>query len=393
MAKYTIHSNELNLIHDQVESFRFRTASTSGFAELHLSSLGVYNLSISYGGVGEGTVKRTDEYKRALEKVSRAQCKAFAEETLAFTQMHKGMSTVHERSYYESLLKKLAPKTYSRKSLKLDQPTRKDVEADLREEAIHLLHNNDDANFTVDSYVKTHLYAQLEQRQAKWQDAVALFESIEDAREEEQNAQYYAAYIAEKKAEEDVLNGAPEMVAKGIAELDSKISVPVELGIDYKYAQSSGLLEVDVILEEAINIPVLRCEMLSTGKVSIKNKLMRDLSTEKTNCILSLTFLLASHLFNVSPNINVVRLAIYNRVKTEAYIWVEFKRRDIVMKSANRINPSVDIYNYATVMNLRVKNDGLELTPIDATTFKKKIAAAAMVLPTNISQRGSLSDF
>ena len=153
------------------------------------------------------------------------------------------------------------------------------------------------------------------------------------------------------------------------------------------------MLEVDVILEEAINIPVLRCEMLSTGKVSIKNKLMRDLSTEKTNCILSLTFLLASHLFNVSPNINVVRLAIYNRVKTEAYIWVEFKRRDLVMKSANRINPSVDIYNYATVMNLRVKNDGLELTPIDATTFKKKIAAAAMVLPTNISQRGSLSDF
>lgn len=393
MAKYTIHSNEQNLIHDQVESFRYRTASTSGLAELRLSAFGDYNLSISYGGVGETTVKRTDEYKRALEKVSRALCKAYDDETLAFTQMHKGMSIVHERSYFESIVNKLAPKTYTRNSLKLVQPSKKEIEADLREEATHLLHNNADANFTVDSYIKTHLSAQLEQRQVKWQEAVTLFESIEDAREEEQNAQFYASYVAEKKAAEDVLNGAPELITKGFSELNSKVSIPVEIGIDYRYTQSSGRLDVDVIIEDAINIPVLRCEILSTGKVSIKNKLMRDLSTEKTNSILSMTFLLASHFFNISPNINVVRLAVYNRAKTEAYIWVEFKRRDLVMKNSNRITPSVDIYNYATVMNLRVKNDGLELTPIDIITFKKKVSDVAVILPTNVSQRGSLSDF
>lgn len=66
----------------------------------------------------------------------------------------------------------------------------------------------------------------------------------------------------------------------------------------------SQILETSVIVEDGISVPITKAAILASGKISIKNKLVRETITEKTNSAISLTYFLAAHLFNVSPIFN-----------------------------------------------------------------------------------------
>ena len=128
MAKYRIKATEPNIVSNKETVFRYVTASTVGNARITLTPYGDYSLYIISGGVGETTVKRTDGYKRACETLTKEMYDAYAEESAAYTDIHKGMTKITDKSKYESQLNKLAPKKYTRQGIMLPKPTKKDIE-------------------------------------------------------------------------------------------------------------------------------------------------------------------------------------------------------------------------------------------------------------------------
>ena len=373
MAKYRIKATEPNIVSNKETVFRYVIASTVGNARLTLTPYGDYSLYIISGGVGETTVKRTDGYKRACETLTKEMYDAYAEESAAYTDIHKGMAKITDKSKYESQLNKLAPKKYTRQGIMLPRPTKKDVEDDLINEAKHYLHTHKEDKTTVEEYVKARLGYQTEIRQTKWQEALELFESIENAREEKANAVNFAEFSAEKAKLQDFIDGTPQVIADGFRKLEDSITIPVSLSVDYKYDQKNGIINLDLILEDAVPVAVMKADILASGKLSVKNKLVRELTNDQTRCTIGLLFLISSHIFSISPNIQTIRLSLWNRAKTHGYIWIEFDAPAFTRLTPGRLHPELDIYNYPNLTNIKAKNNALEIVPIDKESFKISI--------------------
>ena len=373
MAKYHIKATEPAMVETMKHFFNYRTASTYGRAELSLSPYGDYSLSVLSGGVGEGTVKRTDAYKDAVETITKEMHKAYEAESAAYTLLHRNMVTIPDRSKAEAQLQKLAPKTYTKQSILLPRPMKKEVEADLIAEAESYQHTYKEEGFSVDAYVKQRLNTETENRQARWQEALELFESIENAHEERTNAQYYAEYEIEKHKLEDYLSGEESVIQDGISAMEMNLVIPVNLFLEYKYQQKEGILDVDLILEDTIPVAVMKTEINASGKISIKNKLVRELTDDRTRCALGLMYLIGSHLFAISPNIQYVRIALWSGNKTAGYAWLSFDRVSFARLVPRRLTPELDVYNFPNVVNLKAKSNAVEITPIEAPVFKKMI--------------------
>lgn len=373
MAKYRIKATEPNIVSNKETVFRYVTASTVGNARLTLTPYGDYSLYIISGGVGETTVKRTDGYKRACETLTKEMYDAYVEESAAYTDIHKGMAKITDKSKYESQLHKLAPKKYTRQGIMLPKPTKKDVENDLINEAKHYLHTHKEDNTTIEEYVKTRIGFQTEIRQTKWQEALEFFETIENAREEKANAINFTEFSAEKAKLQDFIDGTPQVIADGFRKLEDSITIPVSLTVDYKYDQKNGIINLDLILEDAVPVAVMKADILASGKLSVKNKLVRELTNDQTRCTIGLLFLISSHIFSISPNIQTIRLSLWNRSKTHGYIWIEFDAPAFTRLTPGRLHPELDIYNYPNVANIKAKNNALEIVPIDEESFKNSI--------------------
>lgn len=373
MAKYRIKATEPNIVSNKETVFRYVTASTVGNARITLTPYGDYSLYIISGGVGETTVKRTDGYKRACETLTKEMYDAYAEESAAYTDIHKGMTKITDKSKYESQLNKLAPKKYTRQGIMLPKPTKKDIENDLINEAKHYLHTHKEDNTTIEEYVKTRIGLQTEIRQTKWQEALEFFESIENAREEKANAINFAEFSAEKAKLQEFIDGTSQVIEEGFKNIENSITIPITVSLDYRYNQKEGILDLDVILEDSIPVAVMKADISANGKLSVKNKLVRELTNDQTRCTIGLLFLMASHVFAISPNIQSVRLSLWNRVKSHGFLWIEFDATSFARLTPSRLHPELDIYNYPNVANIKAKNNALEIVPIDEESFKKSI--------------------
>lgn len=374
MAKYHIKATEPEIVSEQSKFFAYWTGATAGNAEVFLSPYGDYSLIVHSGGVSDATVKRTTAYKKAIDDVTKMMYNAYEDESAAYTMLHRKMTVVEDRSISETKLNALAPKKYSKQSALIPRPSKKEVEADLTEEAQNYQHSHKDEGFSVEEYVKKNLSSETENRQARWQEALELFESIENAREAKINAQYYADYEIEKHTLEDYINGEESIIREGISNLEQNLIVPVNMFLEYKYQQKEGVMDVDLTLEDTIPVSVMRTEITSSGKISIKNKLVRELTEDRTRCILGLMFFMGSHIFAISPNIQHLRIALWTVNKVAGFIWMDFDRDSFSRIVPKRLQPEMDVYNFPNVVNLKAKNNAVEVVPIDAQSFKNQIA-------------------
>lgn len=138
----------------------------------------------------------------------------------------------------------------------------------------------------------------------------------------------------------------------------------------------SQILETSVIVEDGISVPITKAAILASGKISIKNKLVRETITEKTNSAISLTYFLAAHLFNVSPNVQYLRLSLYDRNELNPLLWVEFEREKFSRTRPKIIGVISDILGYPNVLEFKNKADSIELCAMDKAMFDNNVAMA-----------------
>ena len=129
-------------------------------------------------------------------------------------------------------------------------------------------------------------------------------------------------------------------------------------------------------MEDGISVPITKATILASGKISIKNKLVRETITEKTNSAISLTYFLAAHLFNVSPNIQYLRLSLYERNKQNPLLWVEFEREKFICVNPYKVGVLSDILSYPNVLEFKNRAGSIELCAMDKTSFDNNVAMA-----------------
>lgn len=209
------------------------------------------------------------------------------------------------------------------------------------------------------------------------QEACDFYNKIEDAREERENAKFFAEYKVLYNNKKEYLEGKESVVKKGLLDLCGSISVPYNLSLISTYAQASHVLDVSVIIEDGISVPTSKAIILTSGKISIKNKLVRETITERTTSAVSLVYFIAANLFNVSPNVQFLRLSLYERNKQNPLLWVEFERERFSHTRPKMVDVISDILGYPNVLEFKNRADSIELCAMDKTSFDNNVGMAA----------------
>lgn len=360
----------------QIQSCKETFFTNNGYGTIELTPYGDYLLNTV--DITDAAARRTNEYKSAYKEVTANMLQVYEENTRAYTYLHENMPSVESVIKLKNDLKTLSPQKYERGHFDFRKPTKDDIEKDLLEEAKNINFDKTKTNGHVDEkmFVKEHINEMIEVRQQAWQEACDFFNKIEDAREERENTRLFAEYKSLYNRKKEYIDGNESVVKQELLNLCGKVSVPYNLSLSFAYNQTTHILETSIIVEDGISVPITKATILASGKISIKNKLVRETITEKTNSAISLTYFLAAHLFNVSPNIQYLRLSLYERNKQNPLLWVEFEREKFICVNPYRVGVLSDILSYPNVLEFKNRAGSIELCAMDKTSFDNNVAMA-----------------
>lgn len=360
----------------QVQTCKENFHTNHGYGTIELTPYGDYLLNTV--GITDAAARRTNEYKNAYKKVSANMLHAYEAETRAYTSLHRNMPSIESVVKLKNDLMILSPQKYKRGHFAFRKPTKDDVEKDLIEEVKNINFDKTNTCGHVDEniFVKEHINEMIEIRQHAWQEACDFFNKIEDAREERENAKFFTEYKTLYNNKKEYLEGNENTVKQELLNLCGNVSVPYNLSLSFAYSQTIHVLEAAVVMEDGISVPISKATILASGKISIKNKLVRETITEKTNSAVSLTYFLAAHLFNTSPNIQYLRLSLYERSKQNPLLWVEFEREKFSRTRPKMVDVISDILGYPNVLEFKNKADAIELCTMDKAMFDNNVAMA-----------------
>ena len=317
------------------------------------------------------------DVSRQYSPSPRAILNAYDSETKAFTELYKRYrKNVGPVETVESFKKKIdavplgSPK---KQSFFLTSPTKEEVREILRNEAKAVLHGQDASNSDEHKYVQDHFNDVMHDRQNKWDEAQNLFNSLERTRIKNEEIVLRNEWQRKRQSLLDVMNGEPNVIERGMAEISATLDVPFDLDFQYDYDQRAGLVAAEVEIINGINLPFQKAVQLASGRASIKNKLVREMAEETKDTILSFVYYFASKIFEISLNIAKVELTIWDEGRNKGYIWVRIPRDGIMRDVPKYLVPAADIENYLKVADIRIKTASVEIAPILAPKFLKLI--------------------
>ena len=125
-----------------------------------------------------------------------------------------------------------------------------------------------------------------------------------------------------------------------------------------------------------MNLPTNKINILSTGKISVKDKLVKEMEQFKTETIVSMIYYVAASLFNAAINIRSQQVSVWLDGKREGLVWIQFDRAKFSKLSMRTVNPMLNYYDWPRVDALRMIRGASQFDTMDTNSFKTAIAQA-----------------
>lgn len=366
------------------QSFSFNTRSYGSHkAEVVLAKDGEYSMMIdgSYAySIHDAAAKRSPLYKDAIVKVSNEMQRAMEAYDNLFIFLSRKMPRIKQRSLLENQLAKLTLDHYEREDFPFPMPRKSDVELDLQEEADYKFFSLWGRKSSLkQKFITDTLEEEYQERVSNWQELKKYHDSIQNCLEVQTNIQYQKEYDKQKQLIEDELYGEDSFVSRRFndiaASLNNKIPFDIELDVDYN--KRDGMINATASLPAYYNILDYLLDKkavpLTSGKISIKDKLKRELDNDKCNALLGISYFIAGHLFSLSFNVEKVRFSLISG--NEAYYWVEFCRQSFTSITLSSLYPLQDFFSHPNVIDYT--KSSIELIP--EFEFRQRIKDAIKV--------------
>ena len=325
-----------------------------GSAEVVLTTYGEYLLIVNSYSISENQVKRTAEYKQAIYEVSSSMAAAFKSEDMAYCHLEKKAIKIKTKEIYEAEIRNMKPQKYARRSFNILKPTKQEVRELLNKEAESVFFGKAKDTKAIDKFVNSKCATLFADRYKAWEDAKALFDEIENAQAIKTNNEYQSQFEILRTGKLDFLAGDEQVVSDALSALETKIVSPYKISLDTVYSQNTCTLDVEAHIPQNLPISTEKVNLLQSGKVSIKAKLIKEQEDAKTDALLGVSFFLCSYLFDVSPNIKYINFMLTDAVQQNAYYWVRFERTAFARSvQSGNIYPPVDLYQYENILSMK----------------------------------------
>lgn len=181
----------------------------------------------------------------------------------------------------------------------------------------------------------------------QWNKRKQDFENAESRRESEENARREEAFMQWTGRMNRLLNPDVPHIEERLDDLFAGVELPVEFSVSYDVRNGGSEVMLDVDLPEIEDFPRYRARILSTGKVSIKEKSQREKMSDYQQAIAGIGIYFASLAFSAAPTIDNVVVSGYTqrinsatgRVRDDYVYSVIFDKEGFGRLVFERLNP------------------------------------------------------
>lgn len=277
-------------------------------------------------------------------------------------------------SEHQKKIDALSPQQYERESFPLSRPRREDVRRELESEAeTSIVALYEDKRNERAAFVNEHEKDAMAARLRAYEEVQAFFNDLQDDKEARANIIFQKEYERQRKEIEDYINGEPSVAERNIRMILGELSLPYRIEISCDYNATLGLLNTEIELQNDLNLPTNKTNILASGKISVKDKLVKEMEQFKTETIVSMIYYVAASLFNAAINIRTQRISIWLEGKREGLIWIQFDRNSFSKLSMRTVNPMLNYYDWPRVDALRMVRGASQFDPFDAISFQNAI--------------------
>lgn len=424
MARITLYQDTSRSMVPQTVTYDYNFNSGLHRAHITLDSNGNYAIRVDgqNNSLFENSAKRDAHYKKAIRFLSDEMFNQFHSCDAAYTELHKhtvqlsiGRSMEEEMSKLVNLTFKdieiqadrqvkkpdtssVVLKVFEKTNYKGKLPSKENAIANLREEAKHKYfslwrtHSSERQQF-----VDNNLEEVYNDSIVKYDELKDYFSEIQDVCAAKANAQYLEDYnnqlnsmVADYNQRRDAfvfnltekqkkainyITGPEDYVDKSLIALSEKVNLPFTVTLETNYSQKEGLLTAKAVIPSYINIPDTKASILSTGRISIKNKLQREMNQGLSSCQIGLSYYLCGYIFNISANIKTIRFSLMARENGDGYYWVQFSREQFFSNDFQSFDPLLFLERCPHV----IQYGKASLESINKVDFDNKIKDALLI--------------
>lgn len=265
-------------------------------------------------------VKRSEKYKQSVGGLIEAKKIEIDEETDKFINISKYTPEIIIESVVRDEFENLKPKTYVSKEYSIKIPIKEIITQELAVEAKEKIKNflfwkNKKLRET---YIFENLESRFQLKVDEWTKSKQLFIETENMNKVAKDKGFYEDYVVTKKELQAVLQGDTNYVTEKIEAILDDIMLPVEFSVSYEYHPELNQLKIDLDLPEIENMPQDKANVLSSGKISIKQKTQKELKQEYSQCVSGIAFYLGGTFFNISTAIKEILISGYTQRTNKA---------------------------------------------------------------------------
>ena len=345
---------------------------TGGRATVQLDSLGNYEVLVNgqrYSSL-EKSAKRSPEYKNAITFVSQRMAGEFRKKDEDYLGLHKNFPKIQTLLDQQKNIDSLILQNYERESFPLSRPDMADIRKELKEEAeIKFADLYDDKQSEKKEFVNNNDSNAFRGRIQAYEEVQEFFNGIQEVKEQKANRTFQRQYDKAKQEIIDYINGENSITEEKIKTILNSLSLPYRVDISCFYSKSDGLLQTDIELSTDLNLPSKKVSILASGKISVKDKLVKEIEQFKTEAILSLIYYIAGSLFNGSINIQKQQVTVWINGKGEGILQVVFDRDRFVSQDIRTMNLLGDYNEYPRIDRLRIVRGAAQFDTLPKEAF------------------------
>lgn len=265
-------------------------------------------------------VKRTDDYKKNIKDLYYRHYEMILDETLEYTELHKGIVNPIGKNFIIDLLNNLKQQEYSIKSFDKQIPSKETIKKELllegKQKYKSILFWKNKKNIQL--FINENLESKFENALFAWEQQKIVFDKEEIEKKRLLDENYLNEFLAEKENLLGNLEGKEDIVLLNFQRMLSEIQIKPSFFVDFQYNENEKTFYLDIDLPEVEDIPKKTANILKSGKISVKEKSEKQIREDYANCVLGLGYLITSIAFMSSVAIeNVIISAYTQRINEE----------------------------------------------------------------------------
>lgn len=319
-------------------------------------------------------VRSDTGFKEHLQRVREQTIAVIEEKTRVLVEIHKHSTPLPNWKEIREQAESQTPEHYVKEEFTIKKPDATELHQRLEDEASKAVKGFFSLKKKREEYVDQRIDAFVAAEVNAWQKEKDEFEKAESESERSVNQQYQQEFASWKEEMQATFKPTVEYLEEKLDQQLSEIQLPVEFSLSFEVLENGKAIYLDIDLPEIEDYPQKKARILSTGKISVKDKAIKEKKAEYLRSISGMSIYFASMAFALSPAIEEVIISGYTQrvnkasgnVEDEYVYSVKYDVQRFSTLNIERIEPELTIQAFEYRMEVNAQYDLKTIIPFEA---------------------------